>query len=123
MTKVIKLLANLSTEEEVAIAAYKAMPELTSTLIEKICIATDKRSIERNEEFILNAISCVTNILYYDRAGEPLISHELRCKVFHSFKDFLLATQNEEIQIETVRVLSNLSRHREVCVEIFAKEE
>ena len=92
LTKVIKLLANLSTEEEVADAAYRAMPELTSTLIEKICLATDKRSIERNEEFILNAISCVTNILYYDRASEPLISHELRCKVFHSFKDLLLAT-------------------------------
>ena len=99
------------------------MPELTSSLIEKICVAIDKRSIERNEEFILNAISCVTNILYYDTANEPLISHELRAKVFHSFKDFLLETRNEEIQIETVRVLSNLSRHRETCIEIFAKEE
>ena len=93
----IKLLANLSTEENVAIDAFRAMPELTSSLIEKICLATDRRSIERNEEFILNAISCVTNILYYDTASEPLISHELRAKVFHSFRDFMLATQNEEI--------------------------
>ena len=88
----IKLLANLSTEENVAIDAFRAMPELTSSLIEKICLATDRRSIERNEEFILNAISCVTNILYYDTASEPLISHELRAKVFHSFRDFMLAT-------------------------------
>ena len=105
------------------VAAYKSMPELTTSLIEKICLAIDKRSIERNEEFILNAVSCVTNILYYDTAAEPLINHALRAKVFHSFKDFLLATQNEEIQIETVRVLSNLSRHREICVNVFAQEE
>ena len=92
MTKVIKLLANLSTEGEVAVAAFRTMPELLSSLIEKICQATDKRTIEGNEEFILNATSCVTNILYYDTASEPLISHELRAKVFHSFRDFLLAT-------------------------------
>jgi len=24
--------------------------------------------IEKNEEFILNAVSCITNILYYDTA-------------------------------------------------------
>ena len=28
--------------------------------------AIDKRTIEHNEEFILNAISCITNILFYD---------------------------------------------------------
>ena len=93
LTKVLKLLANLSTEEEVAEAAFRAMPDITRhNLIDKICGAIDRRSIERNEEFILNAVSCVTNILYYDTATEPLINHEIRAKVFNSFKDFLLAT-------------------------------
>ena len=32
----------------------------------------------------------------------------------------MLATQNEEIQIETVRVLSNLSRHVALCEEFVA---
>lgn len=32
-------------------------------------------------------------------------------------KLYILATQNEEIQIETVRVLSNLSRHHVLCDE------
>ena len=35
----------------------------------------------------------------------------------------MLATQNEEIQIETVRVLSNLSRHRELSAAEFSKED
>jgi len=34
----------------------------------------------------------------------------------------LLATQNEEIQIETVRVMSNLSRHSQLCEEEFTKD-
>ena len=68
LTKVIKLLANLSTEEVVALDAFRAMPQLLSKLIGQLCEAVDKRNIEQNEEFILNAISCVTNILYYDTA-------------------------------------------------------
>lgn len=30
-------------------------------------------------------------------------------------KQYLLETQNEEIQIESVRVISNLSRHASIC--------
>jgi hypothetical protein len=94
---VIKLLANLSTEEAVALDAFRAMPDMVTTFIGQVCEAVDRRAIETNEEFILNAISCVTNILYYDTAQEPLFSNDLRRKVFFSFKDFLLATANEEI--------------------------
>ena len=57
------------------------------------------------------------------KVAEPLFNDELRSKVFRSFKDFLLATQNEEIQIETVRVLSNLSRHRQISAAEFSQEE
>ena len=73
------------------------MKDLLSDFIGKVCEAVDRRTIEANEEFILNAISCVTNILYYDTAQDPLFTNQLRQKVFRSFKDFLLATANEEI--------------------------
>ena len=68
LTKVIKLLANLSTEEEFALGAFKQMKPLLSDFISAVCKAVSRRTIESNEEFILNAISCVTNILYYDTA-------------------------------------------------------
>ena len=71
----------------------------------------------------MNAISAVTNILYYDTPQTPLFEIEVRQKVFYTFKNYLLATQNEEIQIETVRVLSNLSRHRELSAAEFSKED
>ncbi len=35
--------------------------------------------------------------------------------MFQTLKHFLLATQHEEIQIESVRVISNLSRHSTLC--------
>ena len=92
LTKVIKLLANLSTEEVVALDAFRSMPDHVEKFIRQVCEAVNRRTIEANEEFILNAISCVTNILYYDTANEPLFNNDLRRKVFFSFKDFLLAT-------------------------------
>jgi len=113
-------MANLSTEENVALDAFTGMKEMLHDFIGKLCEAVNRRSIEQNEEFILNAISCVTNILYYDTSQEPLFTDALRSKVFSSFKDFLLATQNEEIQIETVRVLSNLSRHKSIAANEFS---
>ena len=37
--------------------------------------------------------------------------------MFHTLKGYLLITSNEELQIEAVRVLSNLSRHSDLCLE------
>lgn len=79
--------------------------------------AIDKRTINKNEEFILNAISCITNILFYDIPQQELLNDDIRTAIFNSIKLYILATQNEEIQIETVRVLSNLSRHAVLCNE------
>lgn len=79
--------------------------------------AIDKRTIDVSEEFILNAISCITNVLFYDLPQNELLTNEIRTDIFNSIKLYILATQNEEIQIETVRVLSNLSRHSALCDE------
>lgn len=76
-----------------------------------------KRTLEKSEEFIFNAVSCSTNILFYDVPQSPLLTQELRVEMFHTLKGYLLITTNEELQIEAVRVLSNLSRHSELCLE------
>jgi hypothetical protein len=59
----------------------------------------------------------LTNILFYDIPNRELLSNDIRINIFNSIKLYILATQNEEIQIETVRVLSNLSRHALLCDE------
>lgn len=77
--------------------------------------AIERKNIQQSEEFLLNAISCTTNLLFYDTPNKPLFSIDLRTRIFHSIKGYLLETQNEEIQIESVRVLSNLSRNVGLC--------
>lgn len=54
--------------------------------------AIDKRTIDNNEEFILNAISCLTNILFYDIPSRELLSNEIRINIFNSIKLYILAT-------------------------------
>ena len=117
MTKIIKLLANLSTEEYFAQAGLISNKALIQRFILHLVKAIDKRTIEASEEFILNAISCITNLLFYDRPELELLNFEIRVAIFNSIKLYMLANQNEEIQIETVRVLSNLSRHISLCEE------
>jgi hypothetical protein len=43
--------------------------------------------------------------------------------VFDCVKKYLLETKNDEIQIETVRVLSNLSRHASFCENDFHNDK
>lgn len=64
-----------------------------STLVKAI----DKRTIDKNEEFILNAISCITNVLFYDIPNKELLTNDIRIDIFNSIKLYILATQNEEI--------------------------
>ena len=122
ITKVVKLIANLSTEELYAQLAFQESQEEVKQLIHYLVRAIDKRTIDDSEEFILNAISCITNILFYDTPNMQLLNDEIRVQIFNSIKLYMLAKQNEEIQIETVRVLSNLSRHLRLCLE-FVKDK
>lgn len=41
-------------------------------------MSVKRKSMEKSEEFIFNAVSCSTNILFYDVPNNPLLSHELR---------------------------------------------
>jgi len=51
------------------------------------------------------------------------LNAQIRVDIFKSIKLFILATKNEEIQIEAVRVLSNLSRHAELCEAFVAEKD
>lgn len=66
ITKIVKLLANLSTEEQFAQQGFQSESGKVKQFIESLVKAIDKRTIDESEEFILNAISCITNMLFYD---------------------------------------------------------
>lgn len=79
------------------------------------------QNLKKIEEFILNAISCLTNILFYDTplrdTSQELITHDVRLLIFQAINNFAHSSDNDEVQVETVRVLSNLSRHEHMCQE------
>lgn len=54
-------------------------------------------------------------MLFYDTPASPLVDEDLRSKMFRGVKLFLLQTTHEDMQIETVRLVSNLSRHKGMC--------
>lgn len=94
LTKVIKLIANLSTDE---IAAQRDLITISKTQLlddffHSLKIAIEARQLSQNEEFILNAISCSTNVLFYDTQSNTLLSDAARKDLFHTCKPFLLAT-------------------------------
>ena len=60
-------------------------------------IAIEKRTLDKHEEFILNSISCITNILFYDVPSREILTNEIRISIFHSIHLYILATENEEI--------------------------
>lgn len=91
MTKIVKLLANLSTEEYFAQSALIGIKSLVQRFILDLVKAIDKRTIENSEEFILNAISCITNLLFYDRPEQELLTFEIRVAIFNSIKLYMLA--------------------------------
>jgi hypothetical protein len=97
ITKIVKLMANLSTEEEYAQPMLKGDEAKVQEFIVALVKAIDKRTIDANEEFILNAISCITNVLFYDVPSRELLNDEIRIAIFNSIKLYILATQNEEI--------------------------
>lgn len=95
--KLIKLFANLATEEETAMTEFQRLKQPLGQFVVELSSAITKCNIDQNEEFILNAVSCITNILYYDTAQSPLFEPETRTAVFTAAKNYLLETKNDEI--------------------------
>ena len=114
-TKMLRLLANLATEEEEAVDIFDKEKEKVREVLQAIVDALKAKDIEKNEEFVLNAICCVTNIVFYDTQRSPMLDNEFRTLLYQNISPFLSTSTNEEIQVEAVRVLSNLSRHKPQC--------
>lgn len=92
ITKMVKLLANLSTEEHFAQRNLLEDKDSVQMFIQTLVKAIDKRTIDMSEEFILNAISCITNILFYDLPQKELLTNDHRTEIFNSIKLYILAT-------------------------------
>ncbi|TNV74288.1 hypothetical protein FGO68_gene13245 [Halteria grandinella] len=119
LVKLIRLVANLSTEEQfIESITQSGEREMLNEFLTWMVSTLQRKKIGKSEEFILNSVSCATNLLFYDTPSkEVMFDEDLRIKIFKAVKMYVLETTNEELQIEAVRVLSNLSRHARLCEE------
>jgi hypothetical protein len=95
--KLIRLIANICTEDKVIHELLKDYKDLFSLFMESMLTAIKRKNVDRSEEFIFNAISCTTNLLFYDTPVIQLFSEDLRGRIFQTLKLFILQTSNEEI--------------------------
>lgn len=72
LVKLIRLIANISTDEQYVqtIVSEPQGKDLLNQYMSKMVAAIKRKKIAKSEEFILNAVSSATNLLFYDNPNE-----------------------------------------------------
>jgi len=88
-------------------------PQL-SKFVKTCLLVIEKEQSKDNEECFLNIVSCLTNLLFYDLPKMPVFPKETvdesRLEILKSVNRFVVS-ENIEMQVESMRVLCNLSRN------------
>lgn len=113
MLKAIRLIANFISYPMLGSKISCSEP-LAKFLVDII----NKYKVEENEELILNTVACLTNLLYFDTPNKEFLSNNTRIVVFSKLPSLLVSSFNEELTIETLRALGNLTRHEGICKEL-----
>ena len=104
--KIIRVIANMSINGDVG-QQVAAMPEVYDNLTD--ILAT--RSITDNEELILSSLATLNNLTYYH--VESAHKDELDSSIFKRVERYI-DCDNIEAQIESSRVLGNLTRSKAI---------
>lgn len=115
LTKIIRLIANLLTE-----ADCKELLEINQKKVEKFFAssmnAIGSKTLTDSEECILNIIACFTNFLFYDNNDFSIFTErngeKLRTACMKRVGIYIIESDNEELRVESMRVLCNLSRNK-----------
>lgn len=118
LTKVIRLIANLLTEPQ-----CKKLLEINRKKVERFfrnsLQALQAKNLGNSEECILNIVACFTNFLFYDTGDFSIFTEEkseiIRQNCIKRIGLYIFESKNEELKVETMRVLCNLSRNKECC--------
>ena len=65
----------------------------------KMITTLERKKVVKSEEFILNVVSCATNLLFYDipTKEDSIFDYKLRIRIFNAVKMFVLEISNEEL--------------------------
>jgi hypothetical protein len=108
LVKLVRLLANIAISPSVG-----AVLASSSAVVDPLLDMLGAKRIVDSEELVLNVVSAVTNLLFYDVPSNLLIQEENKTLLCRLFRPLLLESYNEEALMETARALGNLSRHED----------
>lgn len=118
LTKIIRLIANLLTEPQ-----CKKLLEINRKKVERFfrnsLQTLQAKNLGNSEECILNIVAWFTNFLFYDTSEFSIFTEEkseiIRQNCIKRIGLYIFESKNEELKVETMRVLCNLSRNKECC--------
>lgn len=113
LNKVIRLLANIFTVEEPSLHFIKERFPAYKQLLKKLRFFMTENEVVNNSELLVCVLSCISNILYYDKPNLTQNDFEianLKQDMTSAVAFIILQPKDDEILIEGLRVISNLSR-------------
>lgn len=95
-------MANLCTDENFIQAVIGGCGKAKFREFMTLMISTlERKKLKESEEYILNTVSCATNLLFYDvpssKEDDDMLNQTLRIKIFKTIKLYVLETTNEEL--------------------------
>jgi hypothetical protein len=111
--KAVRLIANIISHPSIGVKTES--PDFLCKLLVEILSTF---SLESQEELVLNTVACLTNLLYFDLPGKDFLTSEMRMTAFSKLPPMLVSSFNEEVTMETLRALGNLTRHEEIVKEL-----
>ena len=116
LNKIIRLLANIFTEESSSLDFISNNYSNYKLLLRKLRFFMNENEVSNNSELLICVLSCISNILYWDKPSLVQKDFELETlkqDLVSAVSFIILQPKNEEILIEGLRVISNLSRTKQ----------
>eukprot|EP01043_Picozoa_sp_COSAG02_P007875 COSAG02_NODE_243_length_27457_cov_16.852328_14_plen_757_part_00 len=104
LVKLIRLVANLAINEELGMM----ISQDPSAML--LCRVIEAKPVAQHEELVLNAVSAITNLSFYQQPLNSVLNHELIATLLVP----LLLHENHEAKVESARCYGNLSRYPEI---------
>jgi len=109
LVKLVRLIANMAISSTAGSTLASS-----SAVVDPLLDMLGAKKITESEELVLNVVSAVTNLLFYDEPSNILFQGDNKQLLCRLFRSLLLENFNVEALVETARGLGNLSRHSDV---------
>ncbi|OMJ79304.1 hypothetical protein SteCoe_20728 [Stentor coeruleus] len=113
LIKIIRLIANILKAKHIG-PKFLSAEEVLKLLLDTL----SRYKIEPYEELVLNSVACMANLLFYDLPDLGYVNEHNRLIAFSKISSMVVNCYNEEIAVQALRTLANLTRHENICKEL-----